>query len=149
MQSHLYQEALQKERTLSRSDSPELYHLCLHYACSSCFQNTKISAIFSSSLERNKTLIYGCIYIPACSSAFFSILMLGCAPEWVAAPCWAETQSPFTYCALDFHGKKITVRANTVPAQTNMEPAPPAACPDIGPVPQSRHTATTSTSQSS
>lgn len=149
MQSRLYQEALRKERKLSRSDSSELYHISLHYVCGLCFQNIKVSAIFSSSLERNKTLIYGCIHIPGCSSAFFSILMLGCAPEWVAASCWAETQPPFTYSALDFHGKKITVHANTSPAQTNMEPEPPAACPDIRPVPQSRHRAATSTSQSS
>lgn len=146
--NHIYIKRPYRKRGNSRSDSSELYHICLHYVCGLCFQNTKVSAIFSSSLERNKALIYGCIYIPGCSSAFFSILMLGCAPEWVAASCWAETQPPFTYSALDFHGKKITVHANTSPAQTNMEPEPPAACTDPRPV-QSRHRAATSTSQSS
>lgn len=47
----------------------ELFHICLHHV-RKLFHSTEVSAISSSTLERMKTLIYDCIYIPGCRSVF-------------------------------------------------------------------------------
>lgn len=86
-------------------------------------------------------------YIPCCRSAFFSLLVPCCASECVASSSWAETQSPFTYSAPDFHGKRTIAHADTSHVQTNVE-TEPTAFPSIRPALQSHHI-TTSMTQSS